>query len=125
MDAKKTFPFSNGTRAVQNRKRFPNKTSTGAGLAPAALASSAISRTYVHQGKGTAIAVDLKGVCMDVTISIRMIGRRFAIASELLGSLWNNKRWWIVPMVVVLLGFVVVLVMAQSSAIAPFIYTLF
>ena len=51
--------------------------------------------------------------------------RRFSIAGELLSFLWGNKRWWLVPMVFILLIFGVLLVLAQSSAIAPFIYTLF
>ena len=51
--------------------------------------------------------------------------RRFGIAGELIQFLIHNKRWWLVPMVAVLLVFAVILVMAQSSAIAPFIYTLF
>jgi hypothetical protein len=56
---------------------------------------------------------------------IRQAQRRFGIAGELLGFLWGNKRWWLVPMMVVLLLFGIVMVLAQSSAIAPFIYTLF
>jgi len=52
-------------------------------------------------------------------------GRRFSIAGELLTFLWGNKRWWMVPMVAVLLVFGVLMALAQSSAIAPFIYTLF
>jgi hypothetical protein len=51
--------------------------------------------------------------------------RRFGIAGELLTFLWGNKRWWMLPMIVVLLVFGVLLILAQSSAIAPFIYTLF
>jgi hypothetical protein len=56
---------------------------------------------------------------------VKIAGRRFAIAGELLAFFWGNKRWWMVPMLFVLLIFVVLLVLAQSSAIAPFIYTLF
>jgi len=50
---------------------------------------------------------------------------RFGIAGELLVFLWERKLWWMIPMVVVLLAFGLLLVLAQSSAIAPFIYTLF
>jgi len=56
---------------------------------------------------------------------VKAAGRRFAIVGELLGFLAANKRWWMVPMVVVLLAFGIVMALAQSSAIAPFIYTLF
>jgi hypothetical protein len=51
--------------------------------------------------------------------------RRFGIASELLGFFLANKRFWLVPMIVVLLLFGVLIVLAESSVIAPFIYTLF
>jgi hypothetical protein len=50
--------------------------------------------------------------------------RRFGIASELLSFLMANKRWWMLPMIAALLLFGILLVVAQSSAIAPFIYTL-
>ncbi len=56
---------------------------------------------------------------------VRQAGRRFGIAGELVSFFWSNKRWWIIPMLVVLLVFGVLLILAQSSAIAPFIYTLF
>ncbi len=56
---------------------------------------------------------------------VRTVVRRFGIASELLAFLWSNKRWWMLPMVVVLFLFGTLLILAQSSAIAPFIYTLF
>jgi hypothetical protein len=56
---------------------------------------------------------------------IRTAGRRFGIAGELLSFFWGNKRWWMVPMITLLLVFAILLVLAQSSAIAPFIYTLF
>jgi hypothetical protein len=55
----------------------------------------------------------------------RVAGRRFGIAGELLSFFWSNKRWWLLPMVGVLFLFAVLLILAQSSVIAPFIYTLF
>jgi Family of unknown function (DUF5989) len=51
--------------------------------------------------------------------------RRVGIAGELLSFFVRNKRWWILPTVIVVLLLGVLLVLAQSSAIAPFIYTLF
>lgn len=55
----------------------------------------------------------------------RQAQRRFGIAGELLSFFWSNKRWWILPVIIVLLVMGVLLVLAQSSVIAPFIYTLF
>jgi hypothetical protein len=57
--------------------------------------------------------------------AIRIAGRRVGIMGELLRFLWERKLWWMLPMVLVLLLLGMVLVFAQSSAIAPFIYTLF
>lgn len=56
---------------------------------------------------------------------LQIAQRRFGIAGELLWFFWDNKRWWMVPIIVVLLLMGVLLVFAQSSVIAPFIYTLF
>lgn len=50
---------------------------------------------------------------------------RFGIAGELMGFLWQRKLWWLIPMVLVLLVFGGLMVAAQSSALGPFIYTLF
>lgn len=50
---------------------------------------------------------------------------RLGIMGELLAFLWQRKLWWLMPMVLVLLVFGVLLVFAQGSAVAPFIYTLF
>ncbi len=53
------------------------------------------------------------------------VRQRFGIAGELMGFLWQRKLWWLIPMVFVLLVFGGLLVTAQSSALGPFIYTLF
>jgi competence protein ComGC len=37
----------------------------------------------------------------------------------------DRKKWWLLPMIVVLLLIGVLIVMTSGSAIAPFIYTLF
>lgn len=50
---------------------------------------------------------------------------RLGILGELLAFLWQRKMWWMIPMVVVLILVVALLVFAQGSAVAPFIYTLF
>lgn len=39
--------------------------------------------------------------------------------------LWQEKKFWLIPIVVVLVLFGALLVFSQSSAVAPFIYTLF
>ena len=48
---------------------------------------------------------------------------------ELVGEFWlfmkERKKFWLLPIVIVLAMFGALLTMAQGSAIAPFIYTLF
>lgn len=53
------------------------------------------------------------------------VKQRFGIAGELMGFLWERRLWWLIPMVAVLLLFGGLMVTAQSSALGPFIYTLF
>ena len=50
---------------------------------------------------------------------------RVGVVGELFEFLWAAKLWWMMPMVLLLLVLGGLIVFAQSSAIAPFIYTLF
>lgn len=50
---------------------------------------------------------------------------KLEILSELIRFLWMKKLWWMIPMVIVLVLFGLLLVFAQGSGLAPFIYTLF
>ena len=47
------------------------------------------------------------------------------VVKEFLEFLGTQKKFWLIPIVIVLMGFGLLLVFAQSSAVAPFIYTLF
>jgi hypothetical protein len=48
---------------------------------------------------------------------------------SILAELWDfmraRKKYWLLPMVLMLVVFGSLLILAQGSAIAPFIYTLF
>ena len=57
--------------------------------------------------------------------ALRGAARRVGIMGELMQFLWERKLWWMMPMVAVLLALGILIIFAQSSAIAPFIYTLF
>ncbi len=46
------------------------------------------------------------------------------VVSEFWHFLGQTKKWWLLPIVVIILGFGV-LVLVSGSAAAPFIYTLF
>lgn len=50
---------------------------------------------------------------------------KLGIFGELLVFLWQRKLWWLIPMIVILVLLGAVLIFAQGSAVAPFIYTLF
>lgn len=50
---------------------------------------------------------------------------RLGIIGELLAFLWSRRLYWMIPMVLVLLLVAGLLIFAQGSAVAPFIYTLF
>lgn len=45
--------------------------------------------------------------------------------SEFWAFLRVRKKFWLMPVMILMLIFAVFLVLAQSSAVAPFIYTLF
>ncbi len=44
---------------------------------------------------------------------------------ELWGFLKSRKKYWLWPVIIILLIFGVLIVLSAGSAIAPFIYTLF
>ena len=47
------------------------------------------------------------------------------IVAEYLEFLRDQKKWWVLPIAVVLLLLGAVIVLTQGSALAPFIYALF
>lgn len=53
------------------------------------------------------------------------LGDRAGIVRELFAFLWARRLWWLAPMVLVLLFFGVLMVIASSSPVGAFIYTLF
>ena len=57
--------------------------------------------------------------------AIDSAGRKVGIIQELMVFLWERKLWWMMPMVLTLLLFGLLILFAESSAVAPFIYTLF
>ncbi len=50
---------------------------------------------------------------------------RLGIFKELWYFLREGKRWWLGPLIVVIVLLGAILVLAQGSALAPFIYALF
>jgi hypothetical protein len=50
---------------------------------------------------------------------------KLSLAAEIWMFLRQNKKLWLLPIIVVLFVLGALLVFAQSSALAPFIYTIF
>ncbi len=50
---------------------------------------------------------------------------KLSLVAEIWMFLRQNKKLWLLPIIIVLLVMSVLLVFAQSSALAPFIYTIF
>ena len=52
-----------------------------------------------------------------------------ASSPGLMGELWAymkvRKKWWLLPVIIVMVLVGALLVFAQGSALAPFIYTIF
>jgi hypothetical protein len=47
------------------------------------------------------------------------------LAGELWGYMRDRKKWWLLPVILVMVIVGTLLVFAQGSALAPFIYTIF
>lgn len=62
---------------------------------------------------------------MGVVSTARTAVSRLGTVGQLFSFFWSGKRRWLVPILVTLFLLGVVIVLAQSSAVGPFIYTLF
>jgi hypothetical protein len=45
--------------------------------------------------------------------------------SNLFLYLWRQKRWWLIPLVVLLVLFGVLIILGSATGVGPFIYTIF
>jgi hypothetical protein len=50
---------------------------------------------------------------------------KIKIFAEFFEFLKDNKKWWLMPIVLMLMLLGALIVLTQGSALAPFIYTLF
>ena len=50
---------------------------------------------------------------------------KFALLAEFLDFLKVRKKWWLAPIVFIMLLMSLLIVLTEGSAVAPFIYTLF
>jgi hypothetical protein len=51
--------------------------------------------------------------------------KKIYIIKQFVAFLTKTGRWWLIPIVLLLLSLGAILVFAKGSALAPFIYTLF
>ncbi len=50
---------------------------------------------------------------------------KISLAAELWAFMRVRKKWWLLPIILVMFFVGTLLVLAQGSALAPFIYTIF
>ena len=50
---------------------------------------------------------------------------KFRVVGEFFQFLKEEKKYWLAPIVIIFVLFGLLIVFSQSSAVAPFIYTLF
>ncbi|NLW84326.1 MAG: hypothetical protein GXY41_07995 [Phycisphaerae bacterium] len=50
--------------------------------------------------------------------------KRMSLIGEFIEFLKHNKKWWLLPILIILLG-LGLLVLLSSSAVAPFLYPLY
>jgi len=51
--------------------------------------------------------------------------KNYGLARELWDFLKVNKKWWLLPIIILLVLVGALIIVGQSSVISPFIYTLF
>jgi hypothetical protein len=49
----------------------------------------------------------------------------FELLKDFVQFLKERKKWWLIPMIIVLALFSLILIIGSSSALAPYIYSLF
>ena len=56
---------------------------------------------------------------------MREMGDKFGIVGELFSFLWQQKLWWMMPIIAVLVLIGLLIGFGSASGVGPFIYTLF
>ncbi len=51
--------------------------------------------------------------------------KRLGIIGELFQFIWAQKRYWMIPMIIILVLVIAISLLGQATAVGPFIYTLF
>ena len=74
---------------------------------------------------GAKRAVPEQGSVRKTILKQSHVMSKLSLVKEMWGFLKVRKKWWLAPIVICLLLLGALVIFAQSSAVAPFIYTLF
>lgn len=58
-------------------------------------------------------------------VKVGGVKEKVSLARELWAFMRTRKKWWLGPILFILLLMAALIIFAETSAIAPFIYTLF
>lgn len=61
---------------------------------------------------------------MILSVIFRSIKTRAFIIRGLFVFLWQNKLWWLTPLILILVIFFLLMIFVQSSSLGPLIYPL-
>jgi len=53
------------------------------------------------------------------------MARRFYLLTDIWSFMSERKKWWLLPIVIMLILVGILIVIGQSSSLSPFIYALF
>lgn len=56
---------------------------------------------------------------------VREAVRRLGVVGELLAFLWRERLWWMIPILLAVLGVGALVLFSSNPVVAPFVYTLF
>lgn len=55
---------------------------------------------------------------------MKLIKERLLTMKELINFFWEQKLWWLIPVVILLLALSLMLILAHSLPLAPFLYAI-
>lgn len=64
-------------------------------------------------------------MCFPKSEEMKKLNDRFLIIAELISFLWEQRLWWLIPMVLVFLVAGAIILFVGSSPLAPIVYPLF
>lgn len=50
---------------------------------------------------------------------------KLSTINQLFGFLWRQKKFWLIPIVIILFLLIVLALLGEGSVLAPFIYSIF